>query len=139
MIKDLDVTQCDHYIGEINKSIQKLERAVNIEERRVLEHNLLYLGLEIAKLKRVNLRSKRLLEIDKNRAFLEERKKTNSDRTATSKVNKDYINEISSLEIWEEIVEYFEETYKCFLRIANFYNQEQIEQNVQSKRQAGLT
>ena len=129
----------DHYADEIEKYIEDLHKWLDDEKRRELWFSIFYFYQEKRKLRREHNRQRLALNNLKTEKFNECRESLSSDRRATEKVNKDLMNEISSWELWDDVLNQFDKDHAEYVRMAKDFKDEKIQQNVDAKYNADIS
>lgn len=131
----IDIKQAEEYIKRINRYFEKLKNSIDIETQSDLEYEIYYFASAISELTKKYTRNLYRINKEFDTRFLIERPKYNSDLTTTKKVKKDLIQEYTEIEIQEEVIGRLKDRKKDIHRLANFINDERINELAMNKRQ----
>lgn len=133
-IKDLNISWLDESIKKIDWLFWKLYISIEIEMQKELEFELYNFNNLLADISRQYIRNWKILQSEKDKKFVENRYKSNSDTMTTKKVNKDFQEYNTDLEFQEQIVEWCKKKQKGFERLANAINDFRINALAEAKR-----
>lgn len=110
-------------------------KGVSIKKQKDLEYEIYYFFSAVSLVKKIYIRNWHLLNKMKDTKFIDERGKNTSDLMTTKKVNKDYIQENNTVEMQSMVIDWLKEKEKMFTRLADFINDERINDLAMAKRQ----
>jgi len=134
-LEQIDIKPLEKYVAEIDKLFQKLHKKVDIETQKELEYQIYYFMNYTNSLWKIYIRNAYKLSKTKNAIFVSERQYFNSDLATTKKINKDFLEENDLVELQKQIMERIEKEEFTIKRLANFINNERINDLSMKKRQ----
>jgi len=134
-LEQIDIKPLEKYVVGIDKLFKKLYKKVDIDTQKNLEFSIYYFESDIAKLQKVFIRNSYKLSKEKNKRFVDERKNFNSDMMTSKKVARDFSEENDLIALQENVMERLEKETMTIRRLANFINNERIDNLASAKRQ----
>ena len=133
-LKEIQIKPLETLLFDIDKLFWKLKISRDKNNINELEYLIYEFSNMVADIKRIYTRNWYQIKKEKDNKFIEERESLKSDMSTIKKVNKDFINENSIIELQEMIVEYFEDKRKFIIRLADHISSLKIRDLSDAKR-----